>query len=418
MKQAADFPAVAEMSETCGCATREARNLYDFDSVIDRHGTGCTKLEDLKTLFGKDDLTALWIADMDFRVCPEITEALQRRISHPIYGYSLPSSGYWKSIISWLDRRHNWQVSREEMTFVPGVVKGIGFALNFFTRKGDGVLIQPPVYHPFRRLIEGNGRRLVTAPLKFDRATMTYSMDLDELERIVSFERPRMMILCNPHNPIGLQWNRETLARVGHIARKYNMVVISDEIHGDLVLDGKPHYPFAASGDDARAVAVTFGAPSKTFNIPGLVSSWCVVQNPELRHDFFEWLEVNEFDATTFVSTIGAEAAYTKGERWLGEAVAYIEDNIAFTERFLAERLPQVRMARPQASFLIWMDFSGLGLDHNALVDLVVNRAGLALNDGEMFGDEGRGFMRVNIATPRCCLKAALERLEAAVKTL
>lgn len=396
----------------------EAATLYDFDSVIDRRGTGCTKIEDLKTLFGKEDLTALWIADMDFRVCPEITEALHNRISHPIYGYSLPSKGYWHSIISWLERRHNWHVTRQEMTFVPGVVKGIGFALNFFTSKGDGVLIQPPVYHPFRRLIEGNGRRVVAAPLTFHRPTMSYTMDLDELERIVQLERPRMMILCNPHNPIGLQWDRDTLARIGTIARRYGMIVISDEIHGDLVLGGQPHYPFADSGEDARAVAITFGAPSKTFNIPGLVSSWCVVQNPELRHDFFEWLEVNEFDATTFVSTIGAEAAYTKGEPWLAAAVAYIEDNITFVKEFLETRLPAVRMAVPEASFLIWMDFSGLGLEHNALVDLVVNRAGLALNDGAMFGDEGRGFMRVNIATPRCCLKAALERLEEAVNSL
>lgn len=395
-----------------------ATKSYDFDSVIDRHGTGCTKLDDLRNLFGKDDLTPLWIADMDFPVCPEITQALQKRISHPIYGYSLPDTGYWASIISWLDRRHDWKVERHEITFVPGVVKGIGFALNFFTSRGDKVLIQPPVYHPFRRLIEGNGRQMVAAPLVLDRQTMTYSMDLDALEETIARERPRMMILCNPHNPIGLQWSRETLAQVGTICRRYGMVVISDEIHGDLVLNGKPHYPFAACGDDAQAVAITFGAPSKTFNIPGLVSSWCVVKNPELRREFYEWLEVNEFDATTFVSTIGAEAAYTKGEKWLEEAVAYIEANIEFTRRFLEERLPKVRMATPGASFLIWMDFSGLGLDHDSLVDLVVNRAGLALNDGEMFGPEGCGFMRVNIATPRCCLKAALERLEKAVASL
>lgn len=389
---------------------------YDFDRVVDRHGTCCTKFDELKSFFGKEDLQPLWIADMDFPVCPEITEALQRRIAHPIYGYSLPDGGYWESITAWLRRRHHWDVKREEMTFVPGVVKGIAFALNFFTKPGDKVLIQPPVYHPFRRLIEGNGRVAVLSPLKFSEEENRFSMDLGQLEEDMRRERPKMMILCNPHNPIGLQWDKETLAKVGTIARKYGVIVISDEIHGDLVLRGKPHYPFAACGEDAEAVAITFGAPSKTFNIPGLVSSWCVVKNPELRAPFFNWLEVNEFDATTFVSTIGAEAAYNNGEEWLSQATKYIEDNIDFTRRFLAERLPQVKMVEPEASFLIWMDFRGLGLGHEELVDLVTNRAHLALNDGEMFGPEGHGFMRVNIATPRCCLTEALENLEKAIK--
>lgn len=388
---------------------------YDFNRVIDRHGSGCTKFDELKSFFGKEDLTPMWIADMDFPVCPEITEALQRRIAHPIYGYSLPDEGYWESITAWLRRRHDWEVARNEITFVPGVVKGIAFAINFFTKRGDKVLIQPPVYHPFKRVIEGNGRIVVPAPLSFSEEDHTFSMDLEGLEEIIARERPRMMILCNPHNPIGLQWDRETLGAIGTICRRYGVVVISDEIHGDLVLYGKPHYPFAACGEDAEAVAVTFGAPSKTFNIPGLVSSWCVVKNPELREPFFEWLEANEFNATTFVSTIGAEAAYNNGEPWLAEAVAYVEDNIRFTREFLASRLPQIKMVEPEASFLIWMDFRDLGLTHDELVDLVTNRARLALNDGEMFGPEGVGFMRVNIATPRCCLQAALECLERAI---
>ncbi|MDE7141950.1 MAG: aminotransferase class I/II-fold pyridoxal phosphate-dependent enzyme, partial [Muribaculaceae bacterium] len=226
------------------------------------------------------------------------------------------------------------------------------------------------------------------------------------------------MILCNPHNPIGIPWSRETLAEVGSICREAGVTVVSDEIHSDLTLNGRSHVPFATAGPDAEAVAVTFGAPSKTFNIPGLVSSWCVVKNEELRRPFFGWLAANEFDAPTFTATIGTEAAYTYGEEWLAEALAYIEENIVFTRRFLAERVPQVRMVEPQASFLVWMDFSELGLSHEELVDLVVNRAGLALNDGEMFGPEGHGFMRVNIATPRRCLRSALERLETVVAEL
>lgn len=387
---------------------------YDFDEVIDRHGSGCTKIDDLRALFGKDDLTPLWIADMDFKVCPDITEALQQRISHPIYGYSRPTDTYWSSIIDWLDRRHGFKVERDELTYVPGVVKGIAFAVNFFTQKGDKIVIQPPVYHPFKIVIEGNKRQLLTNPLRWNGSN--YEMNLEELERIFAEEHPKMMIVCNPHNPIGLQWSRETLAEVGRLCRKYGVLVISDEIHGDLMLGGRRHFPFADCGEDAAAVAITFGAPSKTFNIPGLVSSWCVVKNPEIREPFFHWLEVNEFNATTFVSTIGAEAAYSHGEEWLGEALEYIEGNLDALEEYLKENLPEVKMVRPEASFLVWMDFNGLNLSHDELVDLVVNHAGLALNDGEMFGPEGHGFMRVNVATPRKMLFEAMDKLAKACK--
>jgi len=388
---------------------------YDFDEVIDRHGSGCTKIEDLRSLFGKDDLTPLWIADMDFRVCPEITEALLQRISHPIYGYSRPGEGYWNSIISWLHRRHNFSVAREELTYVPGVVKGIAFAINYFTCKGDKVVIQPPVYHPFRIIIEGNERIAVPNPLILT-DDLRYEMDLEGLEEVFAREHPKMMVLCNPHNPIGLQWSRETLAEVGHLCRKYGVIAISDEIHGDLMLGRRTHYPFAECGEDCAAVSITFGAPSKTFNIPGLVSSWCVVKNPEIRKPFFHWLDVNEFNATTFVSTIGTEAAYNNGEPWLEEALLYIEGNISAMRDYIRENLPGVNMVTPQASFLVWMDFRGLGLSHDELVDLVVNHAGLALNDGEMFGPQGHGFMRVNVAIPRSELFRALDKLALALR--
>lgn len=388
--------------------------MYDFDHIIDRHGSGCAKFGELRELFGREDLLPLWIADMDFAVCPEITDALRRRIDHPIYGYAAVPDSYWQSIIDWLDRRHDFKVTRDELTFVPGVVKGIGYAVNFFSRPGDKILIQPPVYHPFKRVIEGNKRLVVENPLVFDGES--YSMNLEELERLVKEEKPRMMILCNPHNPIGIQWDKDTLREVGRICREGGVTVISDEIHGDLVLYDKPHYPFAACSDDCAEVAVTFGAPSKTFNIPGLVSSWCVVKNPELRKDFYEWLEVNEFSSPTFVSTIGTEAAYRNGSRWLAEAMDYIQTNIRVVRDFLVKELPEVGMVEPEASFLIWMDFRRLGLSHEDLVDLVVRKARLALNDGEMFGAQGHGFMRVNVATPRSCLIEALEALRDAVR--
>ncbi|MBD5365558.1 MAG: pyridoxal phosphate-dependent aminotransferase [Bacteroides sp.] len=386
---------------------------YDFDRVIDRHGSGSIKYDDLKATFGAEDLIPMWIADMDFAVCPEITEALKQRMSHPIYGYAAPAESYWTSILDWLDRRHGFKVGRQEITYIPGVVKGIGFAINFFSKPGDKIIIQPPVYHPFKIVTEGNDRVVLPNPLI--KTDTSYRMDLEGLERLARKEKPAMMILCNPHNPVGIQWDANTLREVARIARENNMIVVSDEIHGDLMLNGRPHIPFLAVSEDARAVGVMLGAPSKTFNIPGMVSSWCIIKNPELRDRFFHWLDTNEFNAPTFTATIATEAAYNNGEPWLNEALEYISDNIDFTRRYLAERLPVIDMVTPEASFLVWLDCRNLGLDQEQLVKLFVNRAHLALNDGSMFGDEGRGYMRLNVACPRSVLTTALDHLHDAL---
>ncbi len=389
---------------------------YDFDIVIDRHGSGSVKYDQLQTNFGTDQLIPMWIADMDFAVCPEITDALKQRVSHPIYGYAAPDESYWTSITDWLDHRHGFHVARNEITYIPGVVKGIGFAVNFFSSPGDKIVIQPPVYHPFKHVIEGNDRVVLPNPLI--KTEDSYRMDLEGLEKIVSTELPTMMILCNPHNPIGLQWDEATLREVARIARKYNMLVVSDEIHGDLMLDGRPHIPFLACGEDAETVGVMLGAPSKTFNIPGMVSSWCVVKNPDLRQAFFNWLEVNEFNAPTFTATIATEAAYLNGEEWLDQALQYISDNIDFTEKYLSARLPRLKMVRPEASFLVWLDCRDLGLDQDHLVKMFINKAHLALNDGSMFGNEGRGYMRLNVACPRSVLTTALDHLYDAISEI
>ncbi len=265
-------------------------------------------------------------------------------------------------------------------------------------------------------VIEGNERVVVENPLVFDGGN--YRMDLQGLAEAIKREQPRMMILCNPHNPIGLQWDRETLAEVGRLCREAGMVVVSDEIHGDLMLGGRRHIPFVEASEDCRAVAVTLGAPSKTFNIPGLVSSWMVVKDPALRRGFYHWMEVNEFNAPVLISTIGAEAAYRHGEEWLDEMLAYVEGNIAFVDEFLRENVPGVRAVKPEASFLVWLDFTDLGLGQKELMDLLLEKAHLALNDGSMFGRQGIGFMRLNVGTPRCVLRQALEHVRDAVASL
>ena len=389
---------------------------YNFDNIIDRHGTSAVKIDRLDAVFGRHDLTPLWIADLDFAVCPEITAALSRRLAHPVLGYSEASESYWQAIIDWNLRRHGFSIARNELAFVPGVVKGIALAVNFFTREGDGVVIQPPVYTPFRTVVEGNNRKVIENPLIFDGES--YSMDLDGLRSVVAEHKPKMMVLCNPHNPIGIQWDADTLAELAAIARKAGMVVVSDEIHGDLMLGGPRHIPFLSAGPDAEAVGIMLGAPSKTFNIPGLVSSWMVVKNPEMRERYYKWLEVNEFSAPVMISTIGAEAAYNNGEEWLDQMLAYVEGNIDFVIDFAARRIPGLKVIRPQASFLLWLDFRGLHLCHREVMDMLLDKAHLALNDGTMFGAQGDGFARLNAGTPRAVLAHALESLETAVCTV
>lgn len=390
---------------------------YDFDTPVDRSGSHSMKWEALENMFGRTDLTPLWIADMDFAICPEINEALCRRCAHPVLGYCSTPQSLWDAVRDWLSRRHGIDVPREWLAFVPGIVRGIGYAINWFTRPGDKIVIQPPVYHPFRNLTVGNGRVVVENPLILD-PEGNYRMDLEGLEQIFANEKPRMMILCNPHNPGGVQWTAETLAHVAALAKRYGVVVVSDEIHGDLMLFGNRHIPFASVSPEAAEVSVTFGAPSKTFNIAGLAASWMMVPDKELREGFFHWMEVNEFSEPTFTAAQGAETAYRCGEEWLTQCISYLEGNILAAEEWFAANLPAIRPLRPQSSFVVWLDCRGLGLRQPELVNLFVDGARLALNDGTMFGSQAEGFMRLNVGLPRRSLIAALDRLAEAVKTL
>ncbi len=391
---------------------------YDFDRCIDRHGTQCKKIEVLKQDYNRDDLLPLWIADMDFAVCPEITEALVHRFAdHPIYGYSVPLEDSWQSIIDWQRERNGLEFTQEEVCFIGGIVNGFGLALNHFTRPGDKVVIQEPVYHPFKMLIQGNNRMVVNNALLRTEDGF-YEMDLEGLERIFRDERPRMMVLCNPHNPIGIAWSAEVQRQVAALARRYEVIVFSDEIHGDLVLKGHRHTSFLTVSDDARAVGVVMGAPSKTFNIAGIVSSWCVVKNPELRKPFFNWLSTNGQSAPNFLSMTATRAAYRHGGEWLAQCLDYIEGNIDAVVDYCREHIPGIRAIKPQASFLVWLDCTGLGLEHDALIDLFVNKARLGLNDGAMFGRGGSGFMRLNVAVPRSVLMQGMQQLANAVQQL
>ncbi|MGM9765093.1 MAG: MalY/PatB family protein [Candidatus Cryptobacteroides sp.] len=389
------------------------KKKYDFDRIIDRRGTGALKLDVLEARYGRPDLIPLWVADMDFETPDFITDALKARLEHSVFGYTVEPEDYWPSVIAWIREHHGWNVRREWLSYIPGIVKGIGMVVNVFVKPDEKVIIQPPVYHPFRITPEENGREVVYNPL-IQNEDGYYSMDFDSLGKVAD-EKCRLLILSNPHNPGGLVWDRETLKRLAHFCHSRGIIVVSDEIHCDMALFGHKHIPFASVSEEAASCSITFSAPTKTFNIAGIVSSWCVIPDEALRVKFFKWLKANEFDEPNMFAPIATVAALRNGEEWRRQMIEYIEGNIEFVENWCAEHIPSIKPLRPQASYLVWLDCRGLGLDHDSLIDLFVNKARLALNDGEMFGPGGQGFMRLNVASPRKVLEEALLRLEEAV---
>lgn len=387
-----------------------------FDKIIDRKGSNAVKTDCLIEKYGRDDLIPLWIADMDFETPDFIRKALADRFAHPIYGYSEAPESYWQSILDWEKNVNGWELNRDEITFIPGIIRGISYAINCFTQPGDKVVLQPPVYMPFFRLVEENGRKIILNPLKLGQGQ--YEMDIDGLETLCRLERPKMMILANPHNPAGRVWGRATLAKVAAICDKYHVLVVSDEIHADMPLFGNVHVPFASVSPEAANVAITFKAPSKTFNIAGISSSYAIVRNPVLRREFYDFLTTNEFNVPTFMAFVATEAAFTKGDRWRREMLKYVEENVNIVTDYIGVNIPQISVMRPQASFLVWLNCKRLGLEHDALIDLFVDKAHLALNDGAAFGPGGDGYMRLNVGCPRKVLEKALAQLKDAVKSL
>ena len=386
---------------------------YDFDKIIERRGSGAIKCDALGKFFGKDDLIPMWVADMDFETPDFITEALMERMKHPIFGYTSEPAEYRPAICDWIAEHHGWEVKSEWISYIPGIVKGIGMVINVFMKEDEKVIIQPPVYHPFRLVPQKNHREVVFNPLR-ELPEGGYEMDFENLEAVCD-DKCRILILSNPHNPAGIVWPRETLERLASFCHSRGIIVISDEIHCDMALFGNRHIPFASVSPEAAACSITFGAPSKTFNIAGIVSSYSVVPNDELRMRFHEWMEANEMNAAPLFSPIATIAAFRKGEEWRKQMLEYVEGNINFLTDYCREKMPEIKPLRPQASFLVWLDCRSLGLDHDQLIDLFINKAGLALNDGEMFNPGGQGFMRLNVGTPRKILKSALDRLHKAI---
>ena len=388
--------------------------VYDFDTVIGRHGTAAVKWDLVGRLFGRDDLLPLWVADMDFASPQPVIEALVRRAQHGIFGYTACMDGYYDAAISWMRERHGWRIQKDWLVFCPGVVPALNMAVQAFTRPGGGVIIQQPVYYPFMRSILANGRRIVNNPLRLSGGR--YEMDFEDLACKAREPDATLMILCSPHNPVGRVWTRHELEQLGTICCANNVTVVADEIHADLVLPGFHHIPFAAISDGFLQASITCTSPSKTFNLAGLHTAHAVIADPEKREAFSSALMKSGLQWPNAFGTVAHEAAYRSGGPWLAQLLVYLQGNLQFLKAFIAQHLPQVQVIEPEATYLVWLDFRALGLEWRELKALMQEQARVALDEGYIFGHEGRGFERINIACPRSILRECLERMAEAVK--
>ena len=381
---------------------------YDFDTPIERRGTGCVKYDMLGDLYGRTDLLPMWVADMDFRSPDFVVDALKKRLDHDVLGYAMAERSYYDAVLSWLGKRYGVDAQRSDVHFIPGIVAGIAYTLLAFTEPGDKVLVTTPVYPPFLHLPADNGRVLECSPLLLRDGR--FEIDFDDFERRA--RECKLCIMSNPHNPAGTVWSKDDLQRVSAICKKHGVLVVSDEIHADLVLPGHRHTSFSTVGSDALDNSITFIAPSKTFNIAGLGSSVCYIGNESIRKRFFGWLDGLGVAGGNIFAFIGAAAAYSEGEEWLAQMVDYLAGNVDFLRRVVAERLPKAKAVLPESSYLAWLDFGGYGLTHKELAALFVNEARVALNDGTSFGgDAFQGWFRMNIGCPRSMVGECVNRI-------
>ena len=382
--------------------------MIDFDEPIERRGTDCFKWDALSSMYGRDDLLPMWVADMDFRSPDFVLDAIKQRCDHPVLGYTMPSERYWNAVTSWLKRRYEIETTKEQLHFIPGIVAGIAYALLALTQPGDKVLVNTPVYPPFLNLPKGSERTLVCSPLKIENGR--FAIDFDDFER--KAKGCKMFIMSNPHNPAGTVWGREVLQRVADICQRNNIIVVSDEIHADLTLPPHKHISYSTVSDAAKTNSLTFMAPSKTFNIAGLGSSTCYVADDALRKRFFGWLDTMGVAGGNIFAFAGAEAAFANGEEWLAQMLDYLKENVRFLDDFLKERLPLVKSVLPEASYLAWLDFGAYGMSHKELSDKLIDEARVVLNDGTTFGGEKyECCFRINLGCPRSMLKEGLERI-------
>lgn len=391
------------------------RNL-DFDRIIDRKNTGCLKYDFALKRGMPEDVLPLWVADMDFRTSSYVQDALMEQAKRGIYGYDESGESYFEAVQTWFEKHHGFLIKPEWLVKTPGVVFALAMAVKAFTDKGDAVMLQRPVYYPFSAVIEDNERRIVDNTLVSDEKGRYY-MDLADFEAKIVKEKVKLFFLCNPQNPVGRVWSRKELESVGDICLKHKVIVVSDEIHADFVFQGK-HSVFAGIKEEYQDISVICTAPSKTFNIAGLQVSNIFISNRELRHRFKKQIAAAGYSQVNGAGLIACEAAYRDGEEWYQGMLSYVKENISYMKAFLEERLLRLKMLEPEGTYLVWVDFRNLQLSQEELQDLIIQKAKLWLDGGEIFGETGKGFQRFNTACPRATLQKALEQLEQAVNAL
>ena len=391
---------------------------YNFDEVIDRAKYHSVKWDDLETTFGAvpKDVLPMWVADMEFRSPQPVIEAIKKAAEHGIYGYTSRPDSYYQAIIDWMERRHNWKVKKDWLAFSPGVVPALSFIIRAFTQPGDKVVVQPPVYYPFFRVIENSGCHVVNNPLKL--SNKKYFIDWEDLERKVDDPRVKLLILCSPHNPVGRVWQKEELIILGEICLKHHIIVVSDEIHADILFEGYRHIPFASISPAFAHNSITCTAPSKTFNLAGLQTSTIIIPNKKYYKIYNNILDGFALDENNVFGLVALEAAYRDGEEWLEQLLSYLNENLKFLMKYFKERIPKIKVIKPEGTYLIWLDCRQLGLSAKDLNNFMINKVRIALDDGCWFGTEGEGFMRINIACPRSILEEGFKRIERAVNSL
>jgi cystathionine beta-lyase len=388
---------------------------YDFDKITDRKNTSCVKWDYADQFLGGKDVLPMWVADMDFETPDFIRDAVIERATHPIYGYTVRPDSYYESIIKWIKDLHGWEIKKDWILFSPGIVPAVNLAVMAYTKPGDKIIVQPPVYFPFFSAVTENGRQLVNNQLLYQDGK--YVMDFEDLEKNID-PRTRMIILSNPHNPVGRAWTKEELLKLAGICLKHKIIIVSDEIHSDLVLDPFKHIGLSNLSKEISDITISMMAPSKTFNLAGMGTSSVIISNPELRNAFNTILDQVHVGMGNLFGMVASEAAYSKGKEWRKQMLDYVKANVDYVEDFVIEKLPEIKMIRPQATYMIWLDFSQLKMSSNELKDFISNNAKLGLNDGPTFGLGGEGFQRMNVACPMSMVVEAMERLGKAVQSI
>lgn len=383
---------------------------FDFDKVVDRRGEGSLKWDT-----GAADVLPMWVADMDFPTVPAVTEALEKRAAHGIFGYGKIMEGYYASAQAWLERRHHWKPELEAFTHCPGIVAGLHFVTRAFLKPGEKVLMQAPVYYPFFQAADRNHIEASSNMLLYKNGR--YEIDFEDFETRAADPAVKVFFLCNPHNPGGRMWTAKELKRLGTICLKHGVMVVSDEIHSDLTLYGHTHVPFASICPEFANHSITFLAPSKTFNLAGLQASVVIAKNPEIRDRFIKEVTAAGISRPNVFALVGLEAAYRNGDEWLDQLKTYLEGNIAyFMERM--KEVPGIRVMRPEAGYLIWFDFSGLRVDPRLFHQKLINAGKVWLDEGYLFGISGEGFERINVACPRSVMEEGTNRLIKTIKNM